>query len=357
MKRINITIIAGLAVLLLASCAGKKDAVDLSKIDLDLQIKRLDIEMYSAADKIRGNKEMTPMELYDQHFKEHRPFLLDLLYFGNDSVATDSLIAGDMFSWLSDPYVYDLLDTVRQTYPGSYDFESVLLPPFKRLRHYFPKQKIPVITTFVTGYDPMVTPETMDQLYFSPDGEYLGLGLHYYLGSDLPYYPREVPEYVRYTCQESHLPTTVLNKYAESIIPRINPISDAGKQPTLLDKMIRSGIKLYFLDCMLPDTPDSVKIAYKTDKMAWADAWEARIYKELIPHLYSTDVGIHRLYIDDAPFTKTLARESAPRIGQYCGWKIVRSYMEKNPDVELRQLVLETDYNELFKAAKYKPKE
>jgi uncharacterized protein YjaZ len=49
-----------------------------------------------------------------------------------------------------------------------------------------------------------------------------------------------------------------------------------------------------------------------------------------------------------------LDSESPGVLGQYIGWKIVRSYMENNPSSLLQ--MLQMNAQTLFNKAKYKPK-
>ena len=48
--------------------------------------------------------------------------------------------------------------------------------------------------------------------------------------------------------------------------------------------------------------------------------------------------------------------ESAPKLGVWTGWQIVRLYMEKHPDVTLKDLMLDNDYQKILTDANYRPK-
>ena len=61
-------------------------------------------------------------------------------------------------------------------------------------------------------------------------------------------------------------------------------------------------------------------------------------------------------FTSEGPFTTALSKQSAPRIGYWVGWRIVKQYMQENPDVTLEQLMKETDAQELLKKSKYIPK-
>ena len=61
-------------------------------------------------------------------------------------------------------------------------------------------------------------------------------------------------------------------------------------------------------------------------------------------------------YTAEGPFTAAFSKESAPRIGYWIGWQIVRQYMKNNPEVTLQDLINETDSQLLLSKSKYKPK-
>ncbi|WCC45198.1 hypothetical protein PJW08_03160 [Tenacibaculum finnmarkense] len=84
---------------------------------------------------------------------------------------------------------------------------------------------------------------------------------------------------------------------------------------------------------------DSLKIGYSQNKMRWAESNEAQIWKYFIEKnmLYNTDKELDIRFLDIAPFSKFYLekdRQSPGRIGEFIGWQIVRSYMQKN-DVSL----------------------
>jgi hypothetical protein len=72
--------------------------------------------------------------------------------------------------------------------------------------------------------------------------------------------------------------------------------------------------------------------------------------------LYSTDELKYSKFLNEAPFTSGLDNESAPQLGVWTGWQIVRKYMEENPKITLAQLMNDKDYQKILKLSKYKPK-
>jgi uncharacterized protein YjaZ len=89
--------------------------------------------------------------------------------------------------------------------------------------------------------------------------------------------------------------------------------------------------------------------------MYWADYYEKNIYKEMAEKLYSKDFQVHQQYIMEKPFTSSLSRESAPRLAEYFGWKVVNSFMKNHPEITIAELVERSDYETIWKESKYKP--
>ena len=64
------------------------------------------------------------------------------------------------------------------------------------------------------------------------------------------------------------------------------------------------------------------------------------------------------MYLTDGPFTPGLGdkSESAPKLGIWIGWQMVKKYMVENPDVTLQKLMADTDAQKILTKSKYKPK-
>jgi len=72
--------------------------------------------------------------------------------------------------------------------------------------------------------------------------------------------------------------------------------------------------------------------------------------------LYTTDVREINKYIGEAPFTSTFSQNSAPRIGQYIGWQIIRSYAQTHPNENFKNIFSITNSSILLQQSGYKPK-
>ncbi|MFM6976843.1 MAG: gliding motility lipoprotein GldB, partial [Sphingobacteriaceae bacterium] len=137
-------------------------------------------------------------------------------------------------------------------------------------------------------------------------------------------------------------------------------IPERDEDHSLLDKMVYNGKVLYLMDELMPKLDDTVKIGYTAAQAQWCKDYEADIWAYFIDDnlLFETDYLKIQKFLTDAPFTPGVGQgnESAPKLGVWIGWQMVRKYMDKHPEVTLKQLLAQTDAQQLLKESKYKPK-
>jgi hypothetical protein len=129
----------------------------------------------------------------------------------------------------------------------------------------------------------------------------------------------------------------------------------------LLAKMVENGKILYFMDQVLDDkVADTVKIGYTGKQLDWCKTYEGDIWAYFVENnlLFETDFQKIQMYVSEAPFTPGIGEknESAPKLGIWIGWQMVKKYMKENPAVTLQQLMAEQDAQKILSGAKYKPK-
>ncbi|MEM6262046.1 MAG: hypothetical protein AAGI38_06025 [Bacteroidota bacterium] len=350
-----LTLIGGLA-LLLNSCKTDPNS-DIADVQIAWNLVRLDQKMLAAAKEIQQSPDSNYFEAYQHHLADEREFLF---YFtGLEMVEAqrgpipenliDTLIALKFGPVLADSLLLALLDTVQQVFPTDAAIESAITPLLKRVHLHFPDLELPEIRTHVNGYTPAMRLDQVDQTFAAPG--YLSLGLHYYLGPDYRYLSPTLPGYLRKRFSPAYMECNMAHEFAFGLVP-------TGLLPpraSLIEKMVHAGIRQEVVDELLPNTPDSMKLFYTTSAMEWAEVHEKNVFIELSPDLYGKGYVLHRDYLGEAPFTRRISRESAPRLGMFTGWKIVEAFRERNPDIRLDSLIRITDYEGVFKRSGYKP--
>jgi len=137
---------------------------------------------------------------------------------------------------------------------------------------------------------------------------------------------------------------------------KLSPIANNSR---LIDEMIHEGKLLYMVDALLPETEDSIKLGYTPQQYKWAVQSESEIWASLVDSkaLYVTEPAKIRGYISDGPFTTAtgFGLGTAPRVGCFAGWQIIKKYMSNNPNITLAQLLLEKDSDDILNKSKYKP--
>jgi uncharacterized protein YjaZ len=366
MKRIFqlISSFLAMALLLMASgCEPSDPNADVAHLQLDLDMQRTDLQLAQAAEALPDSGSDQFFPVYKTYLQDQRDFWFyfagldlineDLQGRGEPPIPqpmVDSVIAYRLGPLLQDSAFRWLLDTVKLVFPPESSLIAEELSPlFKRYHLLFPEVALPAIRTHVNGYDPSGYPQNVDQVLATPS--HLSIGLHYFMGKDFPYYSPNLPQYIRRRFEKASMAPIVAHELAEGTVAPVPP----RQQPSLLDKMIREGIKLSLVERLLPHYPDSMLIFYRAREMAWAQRFEQDIYKDLSPDLFSTDFLKHQTYLSERPFTGEIAAGSAPRLGEFIGWQVVRAYLDKNPNISMAQLVTTQDFEALFKASAYKP--
>jgi hypothetical protein len=125
----------------------------------------------------------------------------------------------------------------------------------------------------------------------------------------------------------------------------------------LLDNIVYRGKVMYLLSVFMPNEKPEILIGYSPDQWSWCKKYEKSVWTSIIDqkHLFSTDLMLINKYMNDAPFTSTVSQESPGRLGTFIGWQIVKSYMDKNNKIGLKDLMNEADSQKLLENSGYRP--
>lgn len=279
-----------------------------------------------------------------------KKLLPEYSFFIPDSMLTKASSVQQINDFLTDPLIIALFHDCKEMYPDVKDLELQLGKALTYYKHYFPDKKTPKVFTCVSG------------LYYEEPVRFadsvLIICLDMYLGSNYKYYNEilatkyNVPSYVQKRFKKDYILTDCMRAIAPTVV------DNSEQSNRLIDYIIYQGKILYFLDATLPDTPDSIKTYYSTSQMAWCEKNETKVWSYIIDQklLYTTSTNLIAKLCTDGPFTSVFSKQSPPRVGIWIGWQIVRSYMENNPKVTIKELFLNQDAQGILTKAKYKPK-
>lgn len=327
--------------LLLISCHSGKD-VDVSNIRLDIKIERFDKDLNTLTAQNLIEKAPALQKKYDPFYADYMGGMLSV------GATTDTSYYKNLRIVLQNPDYKALSQEVNKSFPNMASSEEALTDAFKHIKYYYPQQKTPRFIGFLSGFTVQV-----------PIGDdYVGIGLDMFLGADSKFYPalvKSIPLYISRKFTPENITPRVVETYTrEELFPEPDNLK------TLLDRMVYNGKILYFMDAVMPNVADSLKIGYNSKQMEWSKNFETGIWGYFLENnlLYETDYMKIQKFLTEAPFTPGIGEknDSAPKLGVYTGWQIVKKYMEENRDVTLQELMADTDYQRILTKSGYKPK-
>lgn len=311
------------------SCDRSLDLeVDTSDIKVNIEISRYGEAIFSENPDRLGIEQI-------QEWHNDYPFFVD--------AEVDSSDLRALVDYLKDPVNKGLYQSVTHTYDTLQDLEAELTDYFRHLKYYFPNHQIPNVYTYISSLNierPVLYVDTV-----------LAVGLDMYLGRGIKYYDMAgIPKYMsKWFVPERIVPDVCEAMLSKQIVKQ--------KDPSLLDYMVESG-KLYFLmDALMPWKEDKVKIRYTEEQLTWIGDHEVFVWGLILEQelLFSKQRPKIKNFIDEGPFSSTISKEAPPRIANWLGWQIVRAYMNKNREVSIPELLLETDSRKILKQSGYKP--
>lgn len=263
-----------------------------------------------------------------------------IMNFGDPKNPNFDIILKD---FINHPDLKNLYQDVKKEYPDTKKISEDLAPLFANYQTLYPNDSIPKVATFISGFN--------NAIVTTPD--YIGIGLDMFMGKNYRFYASvDFPAYITKRLSKEYITPAIAKALLNAKLP------EAAQTSTLLSEMIQEGKILYGVDLLLPDAEDSLKIGYTAEQLDWCKANEGNIYKLFIEDnlLFSAEQKKYNKYLEEAPFTAGLANNSAPRIGIWCGWQIVKNYMNNNPSISFDELWKEKDAQKILKLATYKPK-
>lgn len=270
--------------------------------------------------------------------QQYLPFL------GGD--LTDSLAVGYLKDFVTDPMSVTLYRKVEQAFPDLSGVRALVEEVYRRFSHYYPEIPLPQrIYTCVSGIDPDLPPVMVI-------GDALVVSLDWYLEGDDVYALIGMPEYRSQRIAREGLAKDLGQQLYATYLQR------EQRHANLLEEMVEAGRMYFFVEAMDPSMPDDVLLGYTPSQLQWAEDFEGDLWADMVGSqcLYASDLEVYRTFLADGPFTNEYSHEAPPRLGEFIGLHIVRSYMEHHPEVSLPGLMGENDLQALFQDSRYKPK-
>lgn len=321
----------------LFACKPNPLKVNISDINTEVEVVRFDKELFAINS---GDTLQFLSELSNKHPEFFDLFTYKVIQIGGIG---DSLFVPGMKLFLTDTMILDVKKQVETEFSDFEKTEKQLQKAFKYFQYHFPEKPLPAIYTCISGFNQSVfTAENI-----------IGVSLDKYLGRECEYYRmlNSTPRYKVLNMHKGKIASDVAYAWG------ITEFEHTNTGTTLLDNMVHQGKLMYFVDALLPEMHDSLKIGYTKLQLEWCKKNEAQMWANLIEHkmLYSNKRMDIIRYINASPTTSGFPLESPGRAGVWIGWQIVRKYMKKFPETTLSELMLNSNYQQILNDSKYFP--
>lgn len=328
---------------IVSSCTNSSSykTADVSKINSDVQVLPFHKEFHQLS--TTNFNDLNP-KLKSKYGLFYFDFVYEIMGFYKGNKDTTDLIT-PVVSFTQNEAIKGLYDTVEKYFPNLEFLKKDLDKVNKHLQFYFPNKKLTKAYTIIGefSYGAMTY-----------DDSTLVIGLDMYLGPQYPFYKSfDIPDYLtRKLKQEYIVPNCV------EVIYNLYFGSRLGADATLVESMVEEGKKLYFMECVMPQKPDTLLIGYTQSQLNWCKVSEKQIWKFMNEKdlLYTTNILEQKRYTSDGPTTNGMPADSPGKIGAWVGWQIVRKYMKDNSGkISMMDLLEKVDAKTIISKAKYKP--
>lgn len=322
---------------LFTSCDSKLDKEqipDVSDVEVDIKFRRLEQEIFAlkSIEEVASFIQKNP-QLDKAYFRKFTPI----------DPAKEPQLLWDFINYEANDTLYQDTEKVFGDLPAiREEFEQA----FKFVKYYYPDFKIPEIYTMISGFG---------HFGFGGDvidcGDFIVIGLDYFGGEKMSYRPPEIPQYIakRYS-PEYIVPTVML-----IVSAKLNKVG--GKAPNMLSEMISYGKSYEFVNKVLPTAPDSVIWGWTQEEIAGTYHNEGKIWSHFVEHdlFYETNSFKKNKYLGERPAVLEIDKKCPGRIGRWLGWRVVRQYMLKHPELSLQDLMNTENTQTIFQKSKYRP--
>ena len=326
-----------LIILFLSACdKGNKPSADISEIQLNIEIKRLDKDIFEIDP---GNTENELTEIIEKYNEFFELYNLRIISLGSPY---DKNYSEYLNGFITDYTMNSIYNKTMEVFPDVLDLSRDLTKAFKYYKYYFPEKDVPEVYTYIGGFNQSIV--ISDSI--------LAIGVDKYLGADCEFYDRlGIANYLQANMNPRNISTDALKAWATTEFVFNDSIDN------LVNNMVYQGKILYFLDAVFPEAPDSLKIGFSEDHINWCIKNEKQMWNYLIEQklLFSTDYMVINKHINPAPFTAGFPSDSPGRATVWLGWKIVKAYMKRNPEASVADLMLNNNYQKILSESRYEP--
>ncbi len=335
-RPVQTAIIFLMTALFFVSCKRNSGPVDLSGIEVDMKIERFDRALFALRNHNIDSAIGSFYEDYGDFFDVFNVYVIGI------GPASARHYPAYLSMFLNDPTNREVFEYCNNTLGELSAENEMLRDGFRHYLYYYPDSAAPRVIGYVSRFN---------QGLFTV-GDFIGIGLDQYLGSDCPWYAQlGTPSYQLKHKVPERIPTDAMMAWATALYPYNDSVDH------VLNRMIHQGMLYYFVDAMYPALPEALKLGFTSDQMAWCRNNEKQMWTHLVEEklLFSSDPLTIRKLIEDAPHTAYYTTESPGRAAVWQGLQLVRAYARKNRHLSLPDLMAIRDYQEILRGSAYNP--
>ena len=154
------------------------------------------------------------------------------------------------------------------------------------------------------------------------------IALNHYLGEEFPGYSH-LPAYIRATKNASMLPADIAEALVATAYPYNAPAGTSAIARLIYEGALAHTKMALTCTAAAPETA----LGYDISQYQWLEQNETSLWRTLVEKqlLYDTSEGTTDRLVAPSPATSILGHGTPGRAGRFIGWKIVESYLRRNP--------------------------
>jgi len=326
-----------LLAIIIFACKRNPLKVNVSNIKSNIEIVRFGDELFSFQSSDTLNEIVNLSNTHPDFFNLFTYRIIRIGGVGDDEFA--DLI----MQFLTDTMILNVRNLVHNEFSDFAETEKQLRKAFKYFQYHFPDKQLPTIYAYTSGFNQsVVTAENI-----------IGISLDKYLGRNCSYYQQlsTTPQYKITNMHKNKLVSDIAFAWG------MTEFDASNKTTNLMHNIIQNGKLMYFVDALLPETHDSLKIGYTAKQLEFCINNEAQMWNQLVEDkmLFSNKRMDIIRYINDGPGTSGFPQQSPGRTGVWLGWQIVRQYMLTHPEITLPELMQNNNYQQILNDSEYFP--
>ena len=322
---------------MLASCDSGNSRIDISGVELERPITRLDrILFHSSPDSLAA----ASLRAQAHVGMFHTVYLERILQLP----INDPRSPLQLHAFVQDPDWREAQRGIDSVFADLEQERRQLEDALKRLKVLFPDSITPQLVGYNSGFN----------FAIFPTEEVLGIGLEWFIGTDHPVVqmlaPEPFPAYLKARMRPEMLVPSAIKGWL-----LVHYLPDTRGQD-LLAHMVATGKVMALLDALLPDTDPALQYAYTADQVEWCVENEYAMWKRLVADemLFSRNIADVNRFMGEGPFTNGFPRESPGRAGEWIGHRMVQAYLKDHPGTTFAELFALNDPQQFLKS--YKPR-